>query len=215
MNHSSENFAVTVKTLITCIDFIDNEIQEKMKFIVARPSIPAINGFQDGHRLDNMYMSFYIYKNNVLGMYETFLESLNSVDLKDVNGLDHESIIKVKHRRITIAETIKMLIENMVQLPDFSKFPRDEKFIKTQYMLYQDFAGKMQGIDLNINNYFDKHLDKLKCLSDFPNFVDIYTNDISSGTYSLTFAKFGQILIKSTFDPNTFHPIPVKKSLHS
>jgi len=215
MNHSSENFAVTVKTLITCIDFIDNEIQEKMKFIVARPSIPAITGFQDGHRLDNMYMSFYIYKNNVLGIYETFLESLNSFDLKDVHGLDHDTIIKVKHRRITIAETIKMLIENMVQLPDFSKFPRDEKFIKSQYITCNDFAVKMQSIDVTINNYFDKNMDKLKCLSDFPNFVDIYTNDISSGTYASTFSKFGQILVKSTFDPNTFHPIPVKKLLHS
>lgn len=215
MKYSSENFDVTIKTLVTFIDFIDKEIQEKMKFIIARPSIPAINGFQEAHRLDNMYMSYYIYKNNVLGMYETFLESLNSFDLKDVPGIDHDTIIKVKHRRITISETIKMLIDNMVKLPEFSKLPRDEKYIKTQYIVYIDFYEKMNSIDLMINNYFDKNMDKFKKLSDFPNFVDIYTNDISSGTHYSTFAKFGQILIKSTFDPNTFYPKPVKNVLSS
>lgn len=212
MNHSSENFAVTVKTLITCIDFIDKAIQEKMKFIVARPSIPAINGFQEGHRLDNMYMSYYLYKNNVLAIYETFLDSLNSFDLKDIPNLDHETIIKVKYRRLTIADTVRMLVNNMIEIPDFKQLPRDEKFIKTQYIVYLDFMDKMHAIDVEINKYFDKNMDKIKCLSDFPDFVNIYTKDISGGTHSSTFSKFGQILIKSTFDPNTFYPINTKGS---
>jgi hypothetical protein len=206
MKYSSEKFDVTVKNLVACIDFVDGEIQDKMKFIVARPSIPAITGFHEAHRLDNMYMSYYLYKNNVLAIYETFLNSLNSFDLKDIPNLDHETIIKVKHRRITIADTVRTLVENMVELPDFKKLTRDEKFIKTQYVVYLDFVAKMHSIDLAINKYFDKNMDKIKHLSDFPDFVDIYTRDISGGTHSATFSKFAQILIKSTFDPNTFFP---------
>lgn len=206
MKYSSEKFDITVKNLVDCVDFIDGEIQDKMKFIIARPSIPAITGFHEAHRLDNMYMSYYLYKNNVLAIYETLLNSLNSFDLKDVQNLDHETIIKVKHRRITIADTVRNLIENMVELPDFKKLTRDEKFIKTQYVVYLDFVAKMHSIDLAINKYFDKNMDKIKHLSDFPDFVNIYTRDISGGTHAVTFSKFGQILIKSTFDPNTFFP---------
>lgn len=206
MKYSSENFDVTLKTLLTTIDFIDKEIQEKMKFILARPSIPAVAGFQEAHRLDNMYMSYYIFKNNILAIYETFLESLNAFDLKDVPNLDHETIIAVKHRRITIAETIKILIENMVVTADFSKIPHEEKYVKTQYIVYLDFMEKMHLIDVAINNYFDKNMEKMKALSYFHNFVDIYTNDISKDTYALTFSKFGQILIKSTFNHNDFYP---------
>lgn len=206
MKYSSENFDVTIKTLLTSIDFIDKEIQDKMKFIVARPSIPAVAGFHEAHRLDNMYMSYYIFKNNILSIYETFLESLNSVDLKDVSNLDHETIIKVKHRRITISDTIRMLVENMVIIADFSKIPHEEKYVKTQYVVYSDFMQKMHLIDGAINNYFDKNMGSMKALSYFHNFVDIYTNDISKGTYALTFSKFGQILIKSTFNHNDFYP---------
>lgn len=215
MKYSSEKNDITVKTLIACIDFIDSTIQEKMKFIIARPSIPAISGFQEGHRLDNMYMSYYLYKNNVLAIYETFLDSLNAFDLKDIPNLDHETIIKVKHRRITVADTIRMLVTNMVELPDFKELPRDEKYVKTQYIVYKDFMSKMYAIDVEINKYFDKNMDKIKCLSDFPDFVNIYTKDISGGTHSSMFFKFGEILTKSTFDPNTFYPAPVKNTLHS
>lgn len=206
MKYRSENFDVAIRTLLTSIDFIDKEIQDKMKFIVARPSIPAVTGFHEAHRLDNMYMSYYIFKNNILRIYEIFLESLNAVDLQDVPNLDHETIIKVKHRRITIAETIKMLIENMVVTPDFSKIPHEEKYIKTQYIIYLDFIEKMHLIDIAINNYVDKNMDKMKVLSHFDSFVNVYINDISKDTYALTFSKFGQLLIKSTFNHNDFYP---------
>jgi len=206
MKYRSENFDVAIRTLLTSIDFIDKEIQDKMKFIVARPSIPAVTGFHEAHRLDNMYMSYYIFKNNILRIYEIFLESLSAVDLQDVPNLDHETIIKVKHRRITIAETIKMLIENMVVTPDFSKIPHEEKYIKTQYIIYLDFIEKMHLIDIAINNYVDKNMDKMKVLSHFDSFVNVYINDISKDTYALTFSKFGQLLIKSTFNHNDFYP---------
>lgn len=212
MKYRSENFDVAIRTLLTSIDFIDKEIQDKMKFIVARPSIPAVTGFHEAHRLDNMYMSYYIFKNNILRIYEIFLESLNAVDLQDVPNLDHETIIKVKHRRITIAETIKMLIENMVVTPDFSKIPHEEKYIKTQYIIYLDFIEKIHLIDIAINNYVDKNMDKMKVLSHFDSFVNVYINDISKDTYALTFSKFGQLLIKSTFNHNDFYPLTKKGS---
>lgn len=207
MNSKAEHSNTTIKSLITTIDFIDSQIKEKMSYILARPSIPTVNGFQEEHRLDNLYMSHYMFKNNILSIYECFEHCLNSFDLTEIADLDHTTTIKIKHRRLTIADTVRSLIENMVQLPEFGKSPKDEKFVKSQYVVYIDFVEKMHNIDVAINTYFDKNLTNVQGLSDFPNFVKLYTDDILKGTHSTNFMKFGQILIKSTFDASKFHPI--------
>lgn len=206
MKYMPDNLNITLKALVDCVDFIDNEIKSKLPVILARPSIPAVKGFNEGQRLDNLYMSHYIFKNNILKIYESLEKALNAYDLVDIPDLDHETVIKIKHRRYTIADTVRSLVENMVKLPDFLSMPKEEKYIKNQYIVYIDFVEKMCQIDLHINNYFDKELSKVKGLSELPDFVNIYINDISKDTFSTTFVKFGQMLIKSSFDVSKFYP---------
>jgi len=207
MKYMPDNLNTTLKALIECVDFIDNEIQAKMPVILARASIPAVDGFFDAQRLDNLYMSQYIFKNNILNIYEVLEKSLNAFDLTDSPDLEHSTIINIKHRHYLIADTIRLLVENMIKLPDFKNMSKDEKYIKSQYIAYIDFSEKMNQVNLQINNYLDKNLSTIKGLSDIPNFVNIYINEISKDTYSSTFVKFGQILIKSSFDPSKFYPL--------
>lgn len=207
MKYMPDNLNTTLKALVECFDFIDNEIKAHLPIILARPSIPAVDGFFDDQRLDNLYMSQYMFKNNLLNIYEILEKALNSYDLTDVPNLDRATVIKIKHRRYLAADTVRLLVENMIKLPDFGNMPKDEKYIKSQYIAYINLSEKMNQVNLHINNYFDKNLSHIKGLSDLPNFINIYVNDISKDTYYTTFVKFGQILLKSSFDPSKFQPL--------